>query len=454
MCYADENPTGGTCALTDWGCCEKTPVAGICSNLHYLCNQGQSPLADRLADMINYEWTWKCTGYNGGATASCTEDMIIDGDCGTTPHHYVCTKGNPINKNDYGTFYGWNCQGVNGGATVWCTEDIPDTTKPVTSITYPAANSNQTADFSVSVSDSDNVELRDCWYRVRNSTTGWTVGDGSNNAPRDCNVDIDISVGSSSGDCRKGQTCTVYAHSRDTSGNSTTENSLEVSINYIIPAADNTPPAVSITAGSSSWQKTDMSATVNCSDTSGCETYSNWKMFWQNTNPGSCPADPSLGIYPESYGGPFTFTTHAWACATAQDTKGNRGYSTPVEFKVDKDNPVIDSFEATALGNTVTLIFSATDSLSGINRYKIYRAPFSTTCNDSNKTSCNWSVIKDHASSEDTDTPGVGTWWYGLHAVDNAGNEVGEGGLGPDKVVVKVCAPGAKRYICSGTTCP
>ncbi len=99
---------------------------------------------------------------------------------------------------------------------------------------------------------------------------------------------------------------------------------------------DTTPPTVSVSGAPASWQKTDATASVVCSDSySGCDVTS-YKLLTYASNPGSCPTTYSSYTLTS----PQTVSSHVWVCAAAKDNAGNDGFSSPTEFKVDKTLPV------------------------------------------------------------------------------------------------------------------
>jgi hypothetical protein len=120
---------------------------------------------------------------------------------------------------------------------------------------------------------------------------------------------------------------------------------------------------------------------------------------------------------------------------------------------IDTTAPTISSFSAfpsngTSFANianpNITITWAAADNAggSGINRYELWRAPDST---GSPGTPGTWGIVpgKENISpsaTSTTDAPGSGTWWYGLHAVDNAGNWSPQPGNG-QKVQVDISAP-------------
>lgn len=118
-------------------------------------------------------------------------------------------------------------------------------------------------------------------------------------------------------------------HVLDNAGNMGTESSpIEV-------IKDTTPPAVSIEGAPADWQNTDATASVSCSGTgSGCVP-ATYRIITYALNPGTCP-----DVYSNyTLTSPQTISSHLWVCGTAKDLGENVGFSTPVEFKVDKVLP-------------------------------------------------------------------------------------------------------------------
>ncbi len=102
---------------------------------------------------------------------------------------------------------------------------------------------------------------------------------------------------------------------------------------------DSDPPTTSIVADPSSvtttWQNTDATATVSCSDTgSGCDT-GTYMLKTYTSDPGSCSTN--YGDYDLS--SPQTISSHVWVCGAAKDLNGNAGFSDPIEYKVDQIEP-------------------------------------------------------------------------------------------------------------------
>jgi hypothetical protein len=92
--------------------------------------------------------------------------------------------------------------------------------------------------------------------------------------------------------------------------------------------------------------------------------------------------------------------------------------------------PIISAFTVNGISypttvnasTAVSIAWTASDSGVGINHYEVWRAP------DSGGTPGSWSAINSGATSPITNNPGNGTWWYGVHAIDNASNCINEAG--------------------------
>jgi len=106
--------------------------------------------------------------------------------------------------------------------------------------------------------------------------------------------------------------------------------------------ADVNPPTVSVVAVpvsvTTTWQNTDATATVSCTDSdTDCDPGS-YKLKTYTSNPVTCSTN--YGDY--NLTSPQTISSHLWVCGTAKDLAGNPGFSSPVEFKVDKIAPSTD----------------------------------------------------------------------------------------------------------------
>lgn len=117
------------------------------------------------------------------------------------------------------------------------------------------------------------------------------------------------------------------------------------------------------------------------------------------------------------------------SCCPASCTSANDNDCT---VTLDTTPPVINSFNAIVNTNSINISWSVQDSGgSHLDRIEIWRAP------DSSGVPGSWSEVAsirrtitsqnlDSYTNNVVDTPGNGSWWYGIHVVDQAGNLVTE----------------------------
>lgn len=100
-------------------------------------------------------------------------------------------------------------------------------------------------------------------------------------------------------------------------------------------AADTTSPTVTVTGASSGWTKSG-TASISCTDSSGCDTNS-YKIKTYTAKQTTC----SNKYEDYTLNAPYTVESDVWVCGAGKDTKGNIGFSSPVEFKIDATAPSI-----------------------------------------------------------------------------------------------------------------
>lgn len=137
-------------------------------------------------------------------------------------------------------------------------------------------------------------------------------------------------------------THTIWMHAdADCQVSETNEANNKLSHTITVAPPDTTSPTVTVTADPSdvteNW-KTGATANITCSDASGCEGSGNWKWLTRETSIVDCSSFDLNNDY-TSWGGSLAITSHVWMCATVKDNVGLRGYSSPVEFRVEKENP-------------------------------------------------------------------------------------------------------------------
>ncbi len=105
------------------GCCSMAidtaaPINGVCGDdtIRNGCTAG-TPDDGAIADTSTH-YTWHCVGSNGGATASCTKAIPVNGVCNNSRRN-SCSSGigNDSAIADTSTHYTWHCVGSNGGTT-------------------------------------------------------------------------------------------------------------------------------------------------------------------------------------------------------------------------------------------------------------------------------------------------------------------------------------------------
>ena len=131
--------------------------------------------------------------------------------------------------------------------------------------------------------------------------------------------------------CSSGETCRkkVCYYSKDNAGNT---ESVKESGTFEI---DRQTPTVTVTGNPAEWQNADVDAYVDCYDGgSGCNTDS-FMIKVYASQPANCPHN-----YNEyDHMSPHTISSHSWVCGAAKDNVENTGFSSPIEFKVDKNPP-------------------------------------------------------------------------------------------------------------------
>jgi hypothetical protein len=107
------------------GQCGSDNNQDLSSTPTHLCNSGTASGVSGSGP-----WTWSCTGSNGGATASCSALLIVNGQCGSdsgqnlssTPTH-LCNSGTASGVSGSGP-WSWSCSGANSGSSPTCTANL------------------------------------------------------------------------------------------------------------------------------------------------------------------------------------------------------------------------------------------------------------------------------------------------------------------------------------------
>lgn len=195
---------------------------------------------------------------------------------------------------------------------------------------------------------------------------------------------------------------------------------------------DFTSPIVSANNASSSWFSPPRNVTLSISDaTSGLPATNPGRYNW-DTNPmnadctteGTGFTNDTIIQVPEG-------SHRLYLCG--RDNAGNTSTwdSGAAQYNVDATAPTTTSFTVNGISypstvtasGALTIAWTATDTGgSGIQKHEVWRAP------DSGEVPGTWSKIIDPATSPETNNPANGTWWYGVHTLDNANNCINEGG--------------------------
>lgn len=148
-------PVAGSCGVSNDGSFDSAPSTGLCSSGTATSVAGVGP------------WTWTCTGVNGGANADCSAQKNvtpIDGACGashqgdfsTAPTTNLCATGNSSTVSENGSQWTWSCSGENGGSDASCNATVTPTpingscgtSDGVPSSTAPSSNLCEAGDAS------------------------------------------------------------------------------------------------------------------------------------------------------------------------------------------------------------------------------------------------------------------------------------------------------------------
>jgi hypothetical protein len=179
-----------------------------------------------------------------------------------------------------------------------------------------------------------------------------------------------------------------------------------------------TPPSATTV-----WQNTDATASVYCTTPSPaiqCDPAS-YRLITYTTNPGTCPTTYSS----YTLASPQTISSHSWVCGAAKDTLGTEGFSTPVEFRVDKISPTASLQPLPAWTNQSSVIISWSGSDtggSGIDYFDLqYR--ITTITGSQLQDWTDWTTsVSNPGSLPFSGMQNNRTYYFRARARDNAGN--------------------------------
>jgi hypothetical protein len=197
---------------------------------------------------------------------------------------------------------------------------------------------NQTCYRNATYWDTGGAHLKECLYNIQTGASPICPYNGTWQSACNCCCESDeivcpiiVSIGPD-GVCNvNGEgTCKICAKVLD--------NAIPPNPGYFerLLNIDFADPNVSVTGAPVSWQNTDATANISCSDAHSGYDSATYKLKIYNTDPGTCPTD--YAVY--NLTAPQIISSHCWVCGAAKDIAGNAGFSSPVEFKVDKLKPV------------------------------------------------------------------------------------------------------------------
>ena len=244
----------------------------------------------------------------------------------------------------------------------------------------------------------------------------------------------------------------VYVYAYDNAGNWSGSG-------WVYAYVDKTAPSGTFSPNSQSWTKNNVSTVFNPSDTGGSGVY-RWR-YRTSSNGGSTYGGWSGYINGDTNSTITLSSTGNWKInSVVTDNANNSGSIYSGLYQIDKVAPAINNFNVQMQGvSSVTVSWIVTDvGGSHLNRVKIWRANYnSTNCSDTNKTGCVWGQVgspyfapanSDSWSSSAVNTSLTGSYWYGLHVLDNATNQTNESS--PIKITMNnppianfTCLPGS-----------
>jgi hypothetical protein len=361
----------------------------------------------------------------------------------------------------YGEKYRWNMQAHNSAGWSAVSNTLyfqtpppttPDTTKPtITSLSVNPSTTTLGNSFTISfsVSDSGGSGLKQVELWRANDSSGspgtWaqvTTRAVSGNSYSGSFSDTPSSAGS-------------YWYGIHAVDNANNWNAEPTPVKVTVTTPDTTKPTITSLSVNPSTTTLGNSFTISFSVSdsggSGLKQVELWRANDSSGSPGTWAQVTTRAVSGNSYSGSFSDTPSSagsyWYGIHAVDNANNwNAEPTPVKVTVttpDTTKPTITSLSVnpstTTLGNSFTISFSVSDSGgSGLKQVELWRA------NDSSGSPGTWAQVTTRAVSGNSysgsfsDTPSsAGSYWYGIHAVDNANNWNAE----PTPVKVTVTTP-------------
>ncbi len=277
----------GACGSANNGPAVATPPWS--TNTGNLCTAGYASSETNNGN----NWSWTCVGNGGGTSASCKENEIVNGTCGSdngttatgTPPWTgnpagLCSAGTATTASETlsGTNWQWSCAGSNGGTTASCTQPesiagVCGTLNGVTSATAP---------WSISAAATCATGIAGNEGEGNNGAWTWLCAGSNGGATASCQSPINGNYGV----CGSASNNTVVS----------------------------LPP----------WETNHPSALCSGGELGSNETISNGKYVWTCVGPqgsATCSAPGATGVCGSANNGPATATQPQYnLCATGDAT--------------------------------------------------------------------------------------------------------------------------------------
>ncbi|MFB6076258.1 MAG: LamG-like jellyroll fold domain-containing protein, partial [Candidatus Aenigmatarchaeota archaeon] len=386
-CNADNTQTLGGTGNGD--CEQKCGADGNCDEYStltcpangYICDDScgyvdrdnQQSYCEDSSGCTAHDWNTSSIEFEAGSPSCCGDDAnenrvnraCASGVCTSDSSDWGCCDDGSNDCTYGGTCYSDSYTGDvdSDGYDEQCSSGTwTDAEAPSISINSPSAGSWQTSDFSVSYDATDEVSIDTCKLYTRDgSGSSWTdrgtISCGSSQSTT-------VTLGDSGYCSVEGSNeCGVRIWANDSSGNTNFQDR-DYSIDYTNPSSSIDPNGVS-------WQNTDQSYEINCTDgTSGCDT-----TYWGEVSDGASCSTSNSGspTVSDSVTCDDGNTCQIDVCYYSTDVAGNtESTARSNTFNIDKVDPSI-SYDAVTpgdgsrqTGNSVTISTTVSDSDSGL----------------------------------------------------------------------------------------
>lgn len=257
----------------------------------------------------------------------------------------------------------------NTSVTISGTGTPADTTAPIVAITAPAEGATVSGTITVSATATDNVGVLGVQFKQ----------DATNIGAEDTSSPYSASLNTAS---LSNGTHTLTAVARDSAGNTTTANTITITVNNTVAdtTAPSTPTNLSATAVSTSQINLSWSASTDATGVTGYTIYRNGTQLTTTTG----TTYQHTGLSPSTL---YTYTVSAYDAAgntSSPSTSASATTQATAQVATDTTAPTITSFTipntSTSLTTTVSSLV-ATDA-QGVTGYKITETPSAPLSSD------------------------------------------------------------------------